>query len=200
MSKNIGKNVIKHLSGKYSKKRLDHAEEYTRDVFETASKRAIRKKAEATGNFIGSKITDKITKISKTMQQNNSETVTNEHDQEIPNERYISPEERQKIIYDLGLIYYNNVISKNLLHNTLNQPTIFKKRNQVEINDESQGEYEVNQIRFKTLMSRSSLCDYSKACILAEETVTTVNTATATAAANNFNKKVKFKNGGLFIR
>ena len=29
-------------------------------------------------------------------------------------------------------------------------------------------------------MSRSSLCDYSKTCILAEETVTTVNTATAT--------------------
>ena len=49
-------------------------------------------------------------------------------------------------------------------------------------------------------MSRSSLCDYSKACILAEETVTTVNIATATAAANNFNKKVKFKNGGLFIK
>ena len=29
-------------------------------------------------------------------QQNNSETVTNEHDKEIPKERYISTEERQK--------------------------------------------------------------------------------------------------------
>ena len=57
-------------------------------------KEQFEKKAEVTGNFIGSKITDKITKLSKTMQQNNSETVTNEHDQEIPNERYISPEER----------------------------------------------------------------------------------------------------------
>ena len=113
ISKNIGKNVIKHLSGKYSQKRLDHAKEYARDVFKTASKRAIRKKAEATGEFIGSKITNKITKISKTLQQNNPETVTNEHDKEIPNERYISPEERQKIIYDLRLIYYNNGISKN---------------------------------------------------------------------------------------
>ena len=31
----------------------------------------------------------KITKISKNSQQNNSETVTNENDKEIPKERYI---------------------------------------------------------------------------------------------------------------
>ena len=37
-------------------------------------------------------------------QQNNSETVTNEHDKEIPKERYISPEERQKNIRALRLI------------------------------------------------------------------------------------------------
>ena len=113
MSANIGKNVIKHLSGKYSQKHLDHAKEYAKDVFKTASKRSIRKKAEAIGDFIGSKITNKITKTSNTMQQNNSETVTNEHDKEILNERYISPEEKLKIIYDLRLIYYNNGMPKN---------------------------------------------------------------------------------------
>ena len=43
--------------------------------------------------------------ISKNIQQNNSETVTNEHDKEIPEERFIPPEERQKIIDDLKLIY-----------------------------------------------------------------------------------------------
>ena len=32
----------------------------------------------------------------KKLQQNNSETVTSEHDKEIPKERYISPEEKQK--------------------------------------------------------------------------------------------------------
>ena len=47
------------------------------------------------------KIANKITKISRTSQQNNLETVTNEHDKEIPKERYIFPEERQKIIDDL---------------------------------------------------------------------------------------------------
>ena len=36
--------------------------------------------------------------------QNNSKTVSNEHDKEIPKERYISPEERQNMIDDLRLI------------------------------------------------------------------------------------------------
>ena len=45
----------------------------------TASKRAIQKTAEAIGD---------LTKVSKISQQNNSETVTNQHDKEIPKERY----------------------------------------------------------------------------------------------------------------
>ena len=40
----------------------------------------------------------KITKVSKNSQQNNSEIVTNGNDKEIPKERFISPEKRQKII------------------------------------------------------------------------------------------------------
>ena len=36
--------------------------------------------------------------VSKNSQQNNSETVTNKNDREIPKENYISPEDRQKII------------------------------------------------------------------------------------------------------
>ena len=43
----------------------------------------------------------KITKVSKKSQQNNSEAVTKENDKEIPKERYISPEERLKTIGDL---------------------------------------------------------------------------------------------------
>ena len=45
-----------------------------------------------------------ITKISETLQHSTSETVKNEHDKEIPKERYISPEERQKIIDDVRLM------------------------------------------------------------------------------------------------
>ena len=42
--------------------------------------------------------------VSKYLQQNNSERVRNEHDNEKPKERYISPEKKQKIIDDLRSI------------------------------------------------------------------------------------------------
>ena len=64
------------------------------DAFKTTQKRAIQKTAEATGDLIGNEIADKITKVSKNLQENNSETVTNEHDKGIPKGRYIS---RRKI-------------------------------------------------------------------------------------------------------
>ena len=51
--------------------------------------------------------------MQKNLQQNNLDTVANEHDKEILKERYISPEERQEIIDELRLKEYDNVISKN---------------------------------------------------------------------------------------
>ena len=79
MGKNIGKNISENL----------------------------KKIPEASGDLIGNRIADmiskspdgRITKLSKNSQQNNSETVTNQHDKEILKERYISPEKRQEIIY-----------------------------------------------------------------------------------------------------
>ena len=52
MDKNIGKIITKNLSGKYSQELLDHANESATDALKikTASKRAIRKTAEATGD------------------------------------------------------------------------------------------------------------------------------------------------------
>ena len=55
--------------------------------------------------MIGNKVADKITKMSKTSQQNHLETVANENDKKIPKERYISPEERQNIIDGFRLTY-----------------------------------------------------------------------------------------------
>ena len=54
--------------------------------------------------WLVNKIANKSTGVSKYSQQNNSETVPNDHDKEIPKERYISTEESQKIIDDLRLI------------------------------------------------------------------------------------------------
>ena len=73
----------------------------------------------------------------------------------------------------------------NLLNNTPNQPTKFRIKNVVEISDESRRTYNKdNQIRFKTSMLRSSLCDYSDAYILVKGTITVANTA-AQAQPNN---------------
>ena len=67
-SKNIGTDttkVDKNLSNKYRQKRLDSAKKYTTDAIKTASKRAVQKTAEATGDLIGNKITYKIKSISR---------------------------------------------------------------------------------------------------------------------------------------
>ena len=78
----------------------------------------------------------------------------------------------------------------NLLNDELNKPSKFRTRNWIEINDESRGIYPVNkQIRFKTSMLRSSLCDYSDAYILVKGNITVNNTAAEGAAAYNTNKK-----------
>ena len=87
----------------------------------------------------------------------------------------------------------------NLIDDTPNQPSKFRTRNWVEINDESRGAYNVNsQIKFKTTMLKSSLCDYSDAYILVKGTITVNNTAAQGAPANNTNKKVIFKNCAPF--
>ena len=87
----------------------------------------------------------------------------------------------------------------NLLDNASNQPSKFRTKYWVEINNESRGTYSVNrQINSKTWMLRSSLCDYSDAYILAKGNISVNNTAAAGADANNTNKKVIFKNCAWF--
>ena len=66
---------------------------------------------------------------------------------------------------------YQKIIQ--LLHNTPNQPTKFRTKTWIEINNDSRGTYNTNsQTKFKTLILRSSLCDYSDAYILLSETRT----------------------------
>ena len=67
-----------------------------------------------------------------------------------------------------------------MLDKTLNQPSKFKTKNRVEINDELRGTHNKDiQIRFKTLMLRSILCDYSNAYILVQGTTKVINTVAA---------------------
>ena len=73
---------------------------------------------------------------------------------------------------------------ENLLNDESNKPSKFRTRNWVEINDEVRGTYSHNkQIKFKTSMLGSSLCDCSDAYILVKGNITVNNTAAAVAAA-----------------
>ena len=86
----------------------------------------------------------------------------------------------------------------NLIDNASNQPSKFRTKNLVGRNDESRA-YNVNsQIKFKTTMLKSSLCDYSDAYIFVKGIISVNNNAAAGAAANNTNKKVKFENCAPF--
>ena len=59
----------------------------------------------------------------------------------------------------------------NLLDTESNQPSKFRTRNWVEVNDESRGTYTSNDIKFKTTMWRSNLCDYADAYTLLKGTI-----------------------------
>ena len=154
MGKTICKNISKNLSSKYSQKLLDHGKQSATDALKTATKRAIQKTSEATGDLIPKKIAENCLKkfTKKIIQKTNEE--------EIPEERFIPSEIRQKIINDLRLKeenywLYQKII--NLLDDTANQPSRFRTKNWVETNDESRGDYdddnnnedENNKINFK---------------------------------------------------
>ena len=61
----------------------------------------------------------------------------------------------------------------NFIDDASNQPSKFKTKNWVEINDESRGtDNENSLVKFKTTMLKSSLCDYSDAFILVNGKIT----------------------------
>ena len=64
------------------------------DAAKTASKRAVQKTVEATGDLIRNKIADKITSIGKPKEKEKTKEIE---------EIYIPPEKRQQIIDDLRL-------------------------------------------------------------------------------------------------
>ena len=92
----------KNIGNKYGKKLFDTAKKSTTDVIKTASKRAIQKTAEATGDLIGNKITSISKKSVKELRINNEDVEITTH-----KKRYILPEKRQQIIDELRLVPRN---------------------------------------------------------------------------------------------
>ena len=94
------------MSNRYGKKLSDTAKKSDTDATKTASKRAIQKTAEATGDLVVNKIADKTTSVSK---KSTKKLPTVDEDEELTTHkrRYLSPEERQQIIDELRLIPKN---------------------------------------------------------------------------------------------
>ena len=84
----------------------------------------------------------------------------------------------------------------NLLDNASNEPSKFRTRYWVEINDESRAAYKDDDIKFKTAMLRSNLCDYADAYILVKGriTITGAGEDGAVRRADERDKGVIFKN------
>ena len=83
----------------------------------------------------------------------------------------------------------------NFLDNPSNQPSKFRTRNWVEINDESRGTYTSNDVKFKTTMLRSNLCDYADAYILVKGTITI-----AGAGDDNAARRLDERNKGVIFK
>ena len=83
-----------------------------------------------------------------------------------------------------------------MLESASNQPSKFRTRNWVQINDESRETYTSNNIKFKTTMLRSNLCDYADPYILLNGRVIIIGDGDDGAArqADERDKGVTFKN------
>ena len=86
------------VSNKYGRKILDKSMDASKDFAKIAAKKVLHKSAEATGEMIGNKIADRITKSSRNTAQKEDDIIM-EETQEI----LIPPERREQIIRDLNL-------------------------------------------------------------------------------------------------
>ena len=90
----------------------------------------------------------------------------------------------------------------NLLGSTSDNLSKFRTRDWVEINDESKGNYTNSDIRFKTTILRSDLCDYADSNIIVKRTITITGAGANADArqANERDKGVTFKNCAPFTK
>ena len=90
----------------------------------------------------------------------------------------------------------------NLLESTSDNLSKFRTKNWVEINDESRENYANSDIRFKTTMLRSNLCDYGDSYILLKGTIIITGEGATAAAerADERDKGVTFKNCAPFTK
>ena len=87
----------------------------------------------------------------------------------------------------------------NLIDDASNQPTKFRTKTWVEINDESRGTYNVNsQIKLKTTMLKSSLSDYVYILVKRKITITGAGDDAEVRQADERDKGVIFRKHAPF--
>ena len=90
--------VCKSMKKKYGKKILDNSISAGKDFAKIAGKKVLTKSAGATGDLIGNKIADRITKSSRNKDQKEDDGIMEENQELI-----VPPENREQIIKDLKL-------------------------------------------------------------------------------------------------
>ena len=88
--------VGKSMKKKYGKEILDNSISACIDFAKIAGKKVLTKSAEATGDLIGNKIADRITKSTRNKEQREDDRIMEE-----TQELIIPPEQREQIIKDL---------------------------------------------------------------------------------------------------
>ena len=86
------------MSNKYGRKILDKSMDAGKNFAKIVGKKVLTKSAEATGDLIGNKIADRITKITRNKAQKEDDRIMEE-----AQEVLIPPEKREQIIRDLKL-------------------------------------------------------------------------------------------------
>ena len=191
--------VGKSMKKKYGKKILDNSLSAGKDFAKIAGKKVLTKSAEATGDLIGNKIADRITKSTRNKAQKEDDRIM-EETQEI----IIPPEKREQIIkysnyntYKTEYDKINNLLSSLELsedNEMSEQLSKFVTRQYVKVNSLSNTYNKNKPIRFKTPMLRSSLCDYSDAYILVK------GTATVNGVVNGAENEILRRNRPLILK
>ena len=86
------------MKKKYGKKILDKSIDAGKDFAKIAGKKLLTKSVEATGDLIGNKIADRITKSTRNKDQKQNDRIMEE-----TQELIIPPEKKEQIIRDLKL-------------------------------------------------------------------------------------------------
>ena len=180
---------------RYGKRLMNTATKTGIDAAKTASKRVVQKTAEVTGDFIGNKRADKITSLDKTKSK--------EQDKEDKDKKSIYHQKKYCKLLMTWDCFRQHIIMEyqkitNLLGATPDEVPRFISKKWIEVYDQSgsaDNRYKPSkQIRFKTSMIRSDLCDFNNVYIIVKGKITVTD-------PNNdaYDKKLAFKINAPFL-